>query len=60
MTPAAWGVPKASEREGKSQVAHKWAKWLHNPCHLVDTQCFGEEVKIRSGPQVGGYITSAT
>ena len=25
MTPTAWGVPTASERGAKSEVAHKWA-----------------------------------
>ena len=28
------GVPTASERGAESQVAHKWAGWLHNPCRL--------------------------
>ena len=31
ITPAAWGVPTASERAAVSQVADKWARWLHNP-----------------------------
>ena len=34
ITPAAWGVRSASERGAKSEVAHKWARWLHNPCRL--------------------------
>ena len=34
ITPAAWSVPTASERGAESQVAHKWARWLHNPCRL--------------------------
>ena len=34
ITPAAWGVPIALERGAKSVVAHKWARWLHNPCRL--------------------------
>ena len=34
MTPAAWGIPTASERGAESKVAHKWARWLHNPCRL--------------------------
>ena len=34
ITPAAWGVPTASERGAESEVAHKWARWLHNPCRL--------------------------
>ena len=32
--PAAWAVPTASERGANSQVAHKWARWLHNPSPL--------------------------
>ena len=35
ITPAAWGVPNAEERGTKSEVAHKWAGSLHNPCRLV-------------------------
>ena len=27
-------VPTASERGAESKVAHKWARWLHNPCRL--------------------------
>ena len=34
ITPAAWGVPTTSERGAESEVAHKWAKWLHKPCRL--------------------------
>ena len=34
ITPAAWGVPTASERGAESEVAHKWARWLHNPFRL--------------------------
>ena len=36
ITPAAWGVPTASERRADSQVAHKWARWLCNPVRLGD------------------------
>ena len=31
MTPAASGIPSASERGAKSEVAHLWARWLRNP-----------------------------
>ena len=31
ITPAASGIPSASERGAKSKVAHKWARWLHHP-----------------------------
>ena len=34
ITPATWGFPTASERGAESEVAHKWARWLHHPCHL--------------------------
>ena len=34
ITPAALGVPTASERGAESEMAHKWASWLHNPCLL--------------------------
>ena len=28
------GIPTASERGAKSEVAHKWARWLRHPCRL--------------------------
>ena len=33
-TPAVSRVPHPSERGTKSEVAHKWAQWLHNPYRL--------------------------
>ena len=61
MTPADWGIPSALERGAESEVAHKWARWLHNPCRLGDPLRFRAGDKIRSGPLVGrgGYITPA-
>ena len=61
MTPAASGIPTASERGAKSEVAHFWARWLRNPCRLGDPNRFRAGDKIRSGPLVGqgGYVTSA-
>ena len=60
ITPAAWGVPTASERGAESKVAHKWARWLQNPCRL------GGPHRFRAGqnqrwPKTGkgGYITPA-
>ena len=38
MTPAAWGVPTASERGVESEVAHKWVRWL--PSNLVKQNFF--------------------
>ena len=43
MTRAAWGVPTASKRGAESQVAHKWARWLHNPCRM------GGSPRLQSG-----------
>ena len=57
ITPAAWGVPTASERGAESEVAHKWARWLHNPCRLGGPHRFKAGGRIRSGPQVGKVAT---
>ena len=45
ITPAASGIPTASKRGAKSEVAHKWARWLHHPCRLGDPQSGGENQK---------------
>ena len=58
LTPAVSGIPTASERGGKSEVAHKWAKWLPHPCRIADPHRFRARGKIRSGPQVGKMATS--
>ena len=50
ITPAASGIPTASERGAKSEVAYKWARWLHHPCRLGDPHGFRAEDQIRSGP----------
>ena len=55
---AASGIPTASERGAKSEVAHKWAKWLHHPCRLGDPLRFRAGGKIRSGQQMGKVATS--
>ena len=28
------GVPTTSKQVAESEVAHKWVRWLHNPCRL--------------------------
>ena len=58
LTPAVSGIPTASERGAKSEVAHKWAKWLPHPCHIGDPHRFRAGGRIRSGPQVGKVATS--
>ena len=50
ITPAAWVIPTASKRGAKSEVAHKWARWLNHPCHVRDPHRFRAGGKIRSGP----------
>ena len=58
LTPAVSGSPTASERGAKSEVAHKWAKWLPHPCRIREPHRFKAGGKIRSGPQVGEMATS--
>ena len=58
LTPAVSGIPGASEQGAKSEVAHKWAKWLPHPCRIGDPHRFRAGGKIRSGPQVGQVATS--
>ena len=46
-----------SEQGAESEVAHKWARWLHNPCRLGGPHRFRAGGRIRSGPQVGKVAT---
>ena len=57
LTPAASGIPSASERGAESEVAHMWARWLLNPCRLGDPLRFRAGGTIRSGPRVGKVAT---
>ena len=41
----------------KSEVAHLWARWLHNPCRLGDPLRYRAGGKTRSGPLVGKVAT---
>ena len=52
------GAPPPPERGAKSEVAHKWAKWLPHPCRIGEPHRFRAGGKIRSGPQVGKLATS--
>ena len=58
VTPAVSGIPTASKRGAKSEVAHLWARWLCHPCHLGVPHRFRAGGKIRSGPLVGKVATS--
>ena len=57
ITPATRGVPATSERGAESEVAHKWARWLHNPCRLRGPHRLGAGGRITGGPQVGKVAT---
>ena len=57
ITPAAFGVPTASKQGAELEVAHKWARWPHNPCRLGGPHRFRAGGRIRSGPQVGNVAT---
>ena len=57
ITPAAWGIPTASKRGAESEVANKWARWLHNPCRLRGPHRFKAGGTISDGPQVGKVAT---
>ena len=57
MTPTASGIPTASERGAESELAHLWARWLHNLCRLGDPHRRRAEGKISSSPLVGKVAT---
>ena len=50
ITLAPSGIPTPSKGGAKSEVAHKWARWLHNPCRLWVPHRVKAGGKIRSGP----------
>ena len=57
MTLAISGSPSASERRTTSEVAHKWARWLHDPCRLGVPFRFRPGEKITSRSQMGKVAT---
>ena len=40
VTHAIWGVPNTSEEGRKSELAHKMARRVHDPCRMGDPQHF--------------------
>ena len=55
------GSPPFKSGGAKSEVAHKWARWLHHPCRLGDPhrlRAGGRNHKWPTSGQ-GGYITPA-
>ena len=61
VTPAVSGIPTASERGAKSEVAHLWAKWLRHPCRLGDPHRCRAGGGNQKWPTCGqsGYVTPA-
>ena len=57
VTPAASGIPTASTRGAKFEVAHTCARWLHHPCRLGEPHRFRAGGKIRVGPYMGKVAT---
>ena len=57
MNLAASGVPTALQRGGESEVPHKWARWLHNPCRPGGSHRIRARGRIKNGPQVGKVVT---
>ena len=57
ITPAARGVPMASERGAESEAAHKWARWLHKLCRMGGPHRLRVGGNIKGGPQVGKVAT---
>ena len=51
LTPVVSGIPTASERGAKSEVAHKWANWLPHTCRIGDPHRCRAGSQIRSGAQ---------
>ena len=59
VPPAVSGIPTASERGAKSEVAHLWARWLRRPCRLGDPHRFrAGGGGVRNGPLLGKVATS--
>ena len=57
-TPAARGGPHRFRPGEETEVAHKWARWLHNPCRLGGFPTASQRGgRIRSGSQVGKVAT---
>ena len=56
----AWRLPRGHVG-AKSEVAHLWAKWLRNPCHLGDATASERGGGNQKWPTCGqtGYVTLA-
>ena len=52
------GSPPLQSGGKESELAQKWARWLHYPCHLGVPTASERGDRIRIGPQVGKMDTS--
>ena len=58
ITSVAWGGAHRFRAGGaQSEVAQKWARWLHNPCRLRGSRRFTAGGRITSGAPVGKVPT---
>ena len=57
ITPAAYGIPTASERGAQPEVAHEWARSLHNPLPPRGSPPLQRGGKIINGPLLGKVAT---
>ena len=53
---SARGVQTASQRGRKSEMAHRWAGWLHNPCRLKVANRFREGIKSEMAHMWAGWL----
>ena len=51
------GLHTTLKRGAESEVAHKWARWLHNPYRMGCPHRFKAGDIIRGGSQVGKVAT---
>ena len=49
-------VPDASEQVTKSQVAHKWAQWLQNPCRLGIDHASERGTRLEEAPKSAEWL----
>ena len=59
IKPAAWVVHTAAEWAAKAEVAHKWARWQHQPCYVGGPRGFREQNQEWPTSEPVGYISPA-
>ena len=56
ITPTAWGAPPFQSAGQKLEVAHKWARWLHNPYRLGGPHPFRAGGRIRMARKLARWL----